>query len=279
MRKLKLLCILIFFVFFSFLVEGLYALEIVVSNSPLEKIIKEIGIEHKIYRLQSEKEDFHFYEPTLFQWKKIQEADLVILVGTEAWAKRVYSLRKNKETLSLAEGEDKFSDPHLWFDLKRVEKLVKRFINYLIKKENSKKEVYQKKVEKFLETLKEIQKEYQELKSCKYKEIYILGHPVFGYLLKSAGIREVTLLKGYHKEGEPSIRILTEIYEKVKAKEDSMVFLTDPEFEKYRNFFEEKGIRVIKLWSGGTYFMAGSYTELLKYNLKNIKKALKCEEK
>ena len=57
------------------------------------------------------------------------------------------------------------------------------------------------------------------------------------------------------------------------------MFLTDPEFEKYRNFFEEKGIRVIKLWSGGTYFMAGSYTELLKYNLKNIKKALKCEEK
>ncbi|MCD6490027.1 MAG: zinc ABC transporter substrate-binding protein [Thermodesulfobacterium sp.] len=278
MRKLKLLCIIVFLVFFSFLAGQLYALEIVVSNSPLEKIIKEIGIEHKIYRLQSEKEDFHFYEPTLSQWKKIQKVDLVILVGTESWAKRVYSLRKNKETLSLADGENKFSDPHLWFDLKRVEKLAKRIINFLIKKENSKKELYQKKLEKFLENLKEIQKEYQELNSCKYKEIYILGHPVFGYLLKGAGIREVTLIKGHHKEGEPSIRILIEIYEKAKAK-NGIVFLTDPEFEKYRNFFEEKGIRVIKLWSGGTYFMAGSYTELLKYNLKNIKKALKCEEK
>jgi len=260
-----------------FLKDSLYALEIVVSNQPLEKIVKEIAKEHNIYRLQSEKEDFHFFEPTLSQWQRIKSADLVIIVGTESWAKKVYQLRKDKKTLSLSRGEFKFSDPHLWFDIERIKVLVKDFTDYLITKEPSKEKVYQRRKEEFLRSLDKVQKEYQALKRCKLKEIYLLGHPVFGYLLKDSGVREVTLLKSHHKEGEPSIKALTEIYKKAKNSGSKIVFLTDPEFERYRKFFEERGIKVIKLWSGGTYYMPGSYIDLLNYNLENIRKALECK--
>lgn len=259
-----------------FVTKILYASEILVSNQALEKIVKEVAWDYEIYKLQSEKEDFHFYEPTLSQWKRIKTADLVIVVGTETWVKKVYDLRKGKKTLSLIENKDKISDPHLWFDLERVKKLVKDLGDYLSKKEPFKKEVYQKRVKKFVESLEKVQKEYKGLKSCKYKEIFILGHPVFGYLLKYSGIKEITLLRGYHKEGEPSIKTLADLYKRA-LESNKIVFLTDPEFERYKKFFEEKGIKVVKLWSGGTYYMPGSYVELLEYNLKNIKAALICK--
>jgi len=279
MRRILFLWIYIIFLIFVSLKNNLYALEIIVSNSALEKIVREIVIEHKIYQLQSEKEDFHFYEPTLYQWQKIETADLVIIVGTETWAKRVYDLRKNKVVLSLAKGKMRFSDPHFWFDLERVKILIKDLADYLSKKDPSRSKLYQKRVKDFLKSLEKIQKDYKDLKRCKYKEIYILGHPVFSYLLKDSGIKQITLLKSYHKEGEPSIKVLTEIFKKLKTHENKIVFLIDPEFERYKNFFEKKGIKVIKLWSGGTYYMPGSYIELLKYNLENIKKALRCEIK
>jgi zinc transport system substrate-binding protein len=276
MKKIKFLLIFTIFIFL-FLEKALYALEIVVSNSPLEKIVREIASDGKIYQLQSEKEDFHSYEPTLSQWQKIKTADLVIIVGTERWAKRVYELRKEKEILSLSKGEEKFLDPHLWFDLERVKALVKELGDYLGKKEPYKKDFYQKNAQDFLNSVEEFKKDYNELKNCKFKEVYILGHPVFNYLFKDSGIKQITLLKSPHKEGEPSIKALTEMYKKLKAQGIEFVFLVDPEFEKYREFFEEKGIKVMKLWAGGTYYMPGSYIELLRYNLLNIKKALKCK--
>jgi zinc transport system substrate-binding protein len=268
--------IFIIIVLIFFLVKPLYAQRIVVSNQAMEKIVKEVAWDHKIYKLQNEKEDFHFYEPTISQWQKIKTAGLVIIVGTETWAKRVYALRKGKKTLSLLKENEKISDPHLWFDLERVKRLAKDLGDYLSKKEPSKKEVYQKRVKKFIESLEKVQEEYKSLRSCKYKEIFILGHPVFGYLLKYSGIKEITLLRGYHKEGEPSIKTLADLYKRA-LESNKVVFLTDPEFERYKKFFEEKGIKVVKLWSGGTYHMPGSYVELLEYNLKNIKKALICK--
>jgi len=277
MKRVKFLLIFIFFIFFLFLENSLYALEIVVSNSALEKIVREIASDTKVYQLQTEKEDFHSYEPTLSQWQKIKTADLVIIVGTERWAKRVYELRKGKEILSLSKREERFLDPHLWFDLERVKALVKEFTNYVSKKEPHKKDFYQKNAQNFLESLEGIKKDYRELKNCKFKEVYILGHPVFSYLFKDLRIKEITLLKSPHKEGEPSIKALTEMYKKLKAQGIEIVFLVDPEFERYREFFEEKGIKVIKLWSGGTYYMPGSYIELLRYNFVNMKKALKCK--
>ncbi len=276
MRKIVLFSFFIFLFFLLVKSQSLYAFEIVVSNQALEKIVREGVDAHKIYTLQRKNEDFHFYEPTFSEWQKIKNSKLVIIVGSENWAKKVYNLRKGKKTFSLAGGETRFKDPHLWFDLERVKNLIKELVDYLSKKEPEKKEFYQKREDKFLKALERIKEGYKGLRACKYKEIYILGHPVFEYLLKEAGIKEITLLKGYHKEGEPSIKELSEIYNKAKIS-SKIVFLTDPEFERYKEFFEKRGIKVIKLWSGGTYYMPGSYTQLLEYNLKNIKKALGCK--
>ncbi len=272
---LKIYLIILSLLFFT---EKNLALEIVVSNQPLKKIVKELASEHNIYQIQKEGTDFHFYEPTFSDFEKLKNADLVILVGTESWIKKVYLLRKNKKIFVLSKNEYQFLDPHLWFNLERIEKLVKDLTEYLSEKDSSRKSIYQKRMKEFLIGLNKIKKDYENLKYCKYKEIYILGHPVFGYLLKYSGINQIALVKGYHKEGEPSIKTLREMINKIKTKENRMVFLTDPEFERYKDFFEKQKIEVVTLWSGGSYYMAGSYLELLKYNLKNIEKSLGCKK-
>lgn len=278
MTRFKIILEIYLIIFILFVYIGkISALEIVVSNQPLKKIVKEIASEHNIYQIQKEGTDFHFYEPNFLDFKRIKNADLVILVGTEPWIKKIHLFSENKKILTLSENKYQFLDPHLWFDLDRVRKLVKNLTEYLIKNDSPRKEIYQKRMEKFLAGLNKIQKDYEKLKNCKYKEIYILGHPIFGYLLKYSGIKEITLIKGYHKEGEPSIKTLNEILNKVKIRENKMVFLADPEFEKYQDFFQKQGIKVVKLWSGGSYYMSGGYLDLLKYNLENIKKALGCE--
>lgn len=263
-------------VFILFLEKG-YALTIVVSNSPLEKLVKEISQPyHHVISLQTETKDFHIFEPSPSQWKLISKADLVIIVGTESWASRVYTLRSNKPFMSLARGQTRFIDPHLWFDLTRVKQLVEDLVKFLKIRDPQNASVYEIRKKRLISQLEEIEKRYARLGLCKYKEIFVLGHPVFYYLLNKPNIKEVTLIKGHHKEGEPSVKVLTEILKKAQSRDPKLVFLTDPEFEKYKDFFERKGIKVIKLWSGGTYKFEGTFGELLEYNLKNFEQALGC---
>lgn len=270
------LVFILFFTIFLGLKEG-YALTIVVSNSPLEKIAKELSQPyHHVISLQTEARDFHSFEPSPSQWKLISQADLVMIVGTEHWAAKVYTLRASRPLLSLAKGQTKFVDPHLWFDLTRVKQLVEDLVKFLKIRDPQNASVYEIRKKHLTSKLEELEKSYARLGLCKYKEVLVLGHPVFYYLLSKVKVKEITLIRGHHKEGEPSIKVLAEMLKKAQARDPRVVFLTDPEFERYKNFFEERGIKVIKLWSGGTYKFEGSFAELLEYNLRNFEYALGC---
>jgi len=250
--------------------------KIVVSGYALYKVLKEVFPEEKLYLLQPPKGEFHFFEPTPSQWRLLKKAEIVIVVGTEPWIKRLYTLRKNKATFSLCKKGEKLKDPHLWFNLSRVEKLLENLINFLKKKENKNLEHILKKFAVFEKKLKKFREEKRFLLHCKYKKVFLLGHPVFYYLFKGTGIQEISLIKGHYHEGEPSIQSLLKIIQEVKKREKKVVFLTDPEFVKYKETFENQGIKVIELWSGDT-MMEGGFFELLKRNLYEFKRSLECK--
>lgn len=275
MRFFRILCSLCFFMIF--LITEAYSLNIVVSNSALEKLIKEIvSTKQNVITLQSEKRDFHSFEPTFSQWNLIRNADLVVIVGTEHWATKVYQIRANKPLLSLARGQTRFIDPHLWFDLNRVKRLASDLVQFLEVRDPGNKIFYRERLQQFLKSLNLLEAKFKDLKNCQYKEVYILGHPVFNYLLTPYGIKEKTLIKGHHKEGEPSAKTLTEMLQNIHKRSPKIVFITDPEFENYVSLFESKGVKVVTLWSGGTYRFQGSFTELLDYNLSWLRHALSC---
>ncbi|RKX57465.1 MAG: hypothetical protein DRP29_08435 [Thermodesulfobacteriota bacterium] len=262
---------------FNLKAENVYKSKIVVSGFALEKIVREIIPKDKIYLLQPPNAEYHDYVPTPLQWKLIQEAELVILVGSEPWAEKVYSLRNNKPVLSLVDKEYSFPDPHLWFDFKRVENLVKKLLTYLKQKEPEKYVIYQKRAERFINKLNLIKKEIATFKNCKYKKIYILGHSVYYYLFRNTDIQQITLIKGHVHGTEPSIKILYKFINELKKRKVKIAYFTEPEFQKYKKFFEKQGIEVKYLWSGDV-FIKGSYIELIKYNIEEIKKGLLCEE-
>lgn len=271
-RILSSLCL-----FMIFFITKAYGLNIVVSNSALEKIVKEIAsTKQHVITLQSEKRDFHSFEPTFSQWNLIRNADLVVIVGTEHWATKVYQIRANKPLLTLARGQTRFVDPHLWFDLNRVKRLASDLVQFLEVRDPGNKIFYRERLQQFLKSLNLLEAKIKDLKNCQYKEVYILGHPVFSYLLTPCGIKEKTLIKGHHKEGEPSAKTLTEMLQNIQKRNPKIVFITDPEFENYASLFKSKGVKVVTLWSGGTYRFQGSFTELLDYNLSWLRHALSC---
>jgi len=263
--------------FFILLFFGLcfraFGFEVVVSNSPLKKLVKEVFPQVKVVQILPSGADFHSYEPSFSQWLKVKKADLVVIVGTEPWAKRVFAMRRSKPVLALSK-EDRVKDPHLWFDLTRVRHLVLALKTFLEKKFPSKKREIENRCKRFLAKLSQVKREYESLAKCKGKVIFVAGHPVFDYLLKLARKKEVTLVKGYEEEEEPSVRDFLTFLKGAKKQGNGIVFLADPRFERYLSRFKACGLKTFKLWTGAGYVMKGSYIYLLEYNLKTMKKAL-----
>lgn len=263
------------FLIFS-LVNLSSAQEIVVSGYVLEKVVKEVLHDRKIILLQPQKGEFHSYEPTPSQWNYIKNSELLVMVGTEPWAKKVISLRKGKTTLTLYQDKTQLPDPHLWFNLDKIVGLVEKLVLYFKEKEPHKASIYEKRAQLFIARLKRVKEEYRLLKNCQIKQIYLLGHPVFYYLFKDLEIKEIALLKGHVHEGELSLKRLSQIVLQLKKSGIRVVYLTEPEFERFKKFFSFHGIEVLDVLSGDTPW-EGDFINLLEKNLEKFKIGLQCK--
>jgi zinc transport system substrate-binding protein len=264
MKKGLILIILCFYLLFSF--GPLFAKNsIVVSGYPLLSLANFLFPKAKIYSILPPKGDFHYYELKPKDLQAIKQADLVIIVGTEPWAKRVFSL-KSKKILSLAKPEEKPMDPHLWFSLDRVERLVKELSRFAEKKE----------AEKVLAEIQDLKKERAKLASCKNKTFFHVGHRVFYYLVEGTGIEEVPLVPA-HQHGEVSPGTLVKFLKALEVKGIKRVLVSSSEFTNYENYFKTKGYEVIRAYSGDDPISL-SYQDFIKHNIVAIKKALYCEE-
>jgi zinc transport system substrate-binding protein len=264
MNKRLIFITLCFSLLFSF--GSLFAQNsIVASGYPLFSLATSLFPKAKIYSILPPKGDFHHHELKPKDLQAIKQADLVIIVGTEPWAKRVFSL-KSEKILSLARLEEKPKDPHLWFSLDRVERLVKELSRFAEKKE----------AEKFLAEVHDLKKERAKLASCKNKTFFHLGHRVFYYLVEGTGVEEVPLVRGHH-HGEVSPGTLMKFLKALEAKGIKRVLVSSSEFTKYENYFKTKGYEIIRAYSGDESINL-SYQDFIKHNIVAIRKALYCEE-
>lgn len=245
-----------------------------ISSYPLFKICKEIFAEESLYLIQPPKGEFHFAEPSPREWDRIRRAELVVIVGTERWAKRVYNIQKKENVISLLREGEKPLDPHLWFDFERVERFLRALLAHPQVQRKPSYERYQKRVEEFLTRLNSIRQSYLELGKCPRKEIYNLGHKVFYYLLKDTQVKEIPLIRGHH-HGEPSMKSVREVIARAKEKRVTKIVVTESAFLRHREFFEKEGIQLIEAWSGDRD-VPGSFLELLEKNLNVFKKILDC---
>lgn len=253
----------------------LFAGEWVISSYPLFKIMQEIFKEERLHLIQPPKGEFHFADPTPKDWQRVREAELLIIVGTEPWAKKVSKILPSGKIFSLTKTGEKYPDPHLWFDFDRLERALRELTELQVVKAKPLFSTYKKRMEDFLLKLREVKKVYQSLKNCPQREFYSLGHGAFYYLSKEASIKEIPLIKGHH-HGEISSKKLREVLQSIKEKRIKAILLTEREFIRYKRTFENEGVEVLEAWTGD-FDIPGDYLSLLEDNLKVFKKILNCQ--
>lgn len=268
-----------FFLYFYFIIIffpiQLKAETWVVSSYPLYKIFSEIFSEKKLYLIQPPRGEFHFYEPLPKDWEMIKKAELVAILGTEPFAKRVYQLVPEEKLLSLINKGENLPDPHLWFDLQRLKVKLQNLMERELLKRDPNYAKWRKRISSFFQELAELEKEYVSLKDCKEKKVYILGHGIFYYLFKDTGIQEKALIAGHH-HGEITPKRLREFLIKAKKNQIKGIVLTDWEYSRYVSIFEKEGLKVYKALTGDQNF-EGDFPFLLRFNLNILKELLNCE--
>ncbi|MFN3921251.1 MAG: metal ABC transporter substrate-binding protein [Caldimicrobium sp.] len=262
------------FLFLFFLNWDLWAQNWVVSSYPLSKICQELFPEERLYFLSPPKGEFHFSEPTFKDWEAIKRAELIILVGSEPWAKKVHNMVPKEKIIALASLGERLPDPHLWFDFNRIEKFIQTLVNHPTVKAKPYYKKANERADNFLKKLSFLQKEYASLSQCKEKEFYTLGHQVFYYLFKDLGIKENSLVKGHH-HGEISLKRLKEVLTVAKKRGVKKILLTEKEFVRYKDIFLREGFQVFEAWPGD-YDLPGSYLQLMERNLEVFKNLLNC---
>jgi len=248
----------------------------VVSSYPLYKIFSEIFAEKKLYLIQPPKGEFHFYEPLPKDWEMIKKAELVAILGTEPFAKKVYQLVPENKLFSLKDKDEEVPDPHLWFDLKRLREKLEELMEKRTIKKDPHYLKWKERLQKFLKELTEIESAYASLSQCSKKELYVLGHRVFYYLLKDTGISENSLVVGHH-HGEITPKRLRAFLLEAQKKKIKGVLLTEWEYLKYSQILEKEGFKIYKVPTGDQNY-EGDFLYLLKFNLKIFQEVLNCEK-
>jgi len=262
------------FLLLLFFPQGLKAETWVVSSYPLYKIFQEIFPEKKLYLLQSPKGEFHFSEPTPKEWELIKRAEFIILVGTEPFAEKIFRFSSEEKVFSLRDRGESLPDPHLWFDLARVERKLKALLSKKALQSSPDYKKWQERGERFLKELSALRAEYASLSSCKGKEVYVIGHRVFYYLFKETKVKEITLIAGHH-HGEITPQKLVNFLKEAKKKGLPGVLLTEREFLRYKGLFEKEGLKVREAFSGDRDAQ-GTFLEMLRQNLKVLQELLQC---
>lgn len=268
-----------FFKYLSLFIFCLYPFKLkgetwVVSSYPLYKIFSEIFSEKRLYLVQPPKGEFHFYEPLPKDWERIKKAEFVALLGTEPFAKKVYQLVPDERLFSLMNRGEELSDPHIWFDLKRLKTKLKNLMEKEFLKRDPNYPKWQERMQNFFKELSKLEREYATLKGCKVKEVYVLGHRVFYYLFRDVGIKEKSLVAGHH-HGEITPKRLKEFLYEVKKSQIKGILLTEWEYLRFVPIFEKEGLKVYKVLTGDQNF-EGNFLFLLEFNLKILRELLNC---
>jgi len=241
----------------------------------------------------------HSYEPPPKQVVKLYKSDLVIYsgAGLEPWIdgfdfkNRVINMSLHVDLKELSSDnhnhehhhdEDSNLDPHYWLDLHNMIKATQYITEELMELSPSNKEQYAKNRDRYIDMLKNLDKQYKKaLSNCKLNTL-VVNHNAFSYLSSKYGF-EVKALSGLSPEAEPSAKNMVNLIEHVKEHKIKTIF-----FEKFVSDKAIKSIAKEAKVSVGVLQPLGNitadeakkkltYEEIMKSNLQKISKALECQ--
>lgn len=284
---------------FAYLSNAEAKLKVVTSFSILGDLVRQIGGEDvEVDIIVPENADPHVYQPVPSDAKKLSQAGLVIVngLGFEGWFDRLITNSEyKKEVVVAANGirqprllldtkiGNVVADPHAWHDVKNVILYVNEIKTALQKNLPDLKDMFEKKAEKYIKSLKDldqwVQDQFKEIKMEQRK--VITTHDAFAYYGDAYGIEFLSPV-GISTDAEPSAAKVADLIKTIKENNIRAVFIENLSSRKLIEQIAKEartdvdGILYADSLSDPkvTNSPAKTYIEMIRHNTLSIRKAL-----
>ncbi|EKE15435.1 MAG: ABC-type metal ion transport system, periplasmic component/surface adhesin [uncultured bacterium] len=268
-------------------------LQTIVTFYPLEEFAESIGKDQiDVTNLTPPGSEPHEYEPTPKDIVQIKSADLFVHngAGFENWVEKILPDLDGQKTLivdsskNLPIMEDTIrirSDPHFWLDPNLAKLQVENIEKALIQKRPEQKVLFENNALNFQKQLLLLDQEISRgLADCRTRKV-ISSHDAFSYFAIRYNLT-VLPIAGISPEEEPTPQRLAQLTKILKKENIKYVFfetlvtpklaqtLADEVGAEILVFNPIEGLTTEELGVGKNYF------EIQRENLKNLQKALEC---
>ncbi len=281
-------------------------LKVAASFYPLAHFAEKTGGEDvEVSMITPPGAESHDFEPTPRDIRRVRQSALFIYngAGLDPWAQRIApSMRESGvrtlemtsrfTLLSSVDGvaheedghghEAKGGDPHIWLDPLMAAEEVLLIAEELAAVDTARAAAYRSRSAAYAGLLEGLHKEFEEgLSDCATREM-IVAHDAFSYLARRYRLEMIPVIGVFSGE-EPSPRRMAEVARLAREKSIKYIFfepLTSPRIAE--TIARETGAGVLELnpLEGLTREEALSgkdYISIMRSNLANIKKALRCK--
>jgi zinc transport system substrate-binding protein len=246
----------------------------------------------------------HSFEPKPGDMVKVMAADLFIYTGgsMEPWAEGILKGAENKNLLVVdasrgidltqqragVEEDDHGhdhgkTDPHIWLDMSKAEKMVDNILEGLIKKDSTNREYYTRNADSYKTRLRELDARYRSaLSTCKKRTFIHGGHFAFGYLAKRYNLHYISAYHG-SPDAEPTPKRVIELKNILKRFNLHYVFyeeLITPRVSEIIS--QETGAALLKLHGAHNVSREEmdkgiTFLSIMEEDLKNLRVGLECQ--
>jgi ABC-type Zn uptake system ZnuABC Zn-binding protein ZnuA len=235
--------------------------------------------------------DPHSYQPTPQDVAKIEHSKLLITNGAN-YEHFLGSLLENaggqREVVEASAGINPrkdaqgSADPHLWLDPNNVISYVENIREALTHYDPKNAAVYQSNADTYIAKLRSLDKWIGEQVNQipREKRLLVTNHEAFGYFAKRYGFTITgTVIESFSSDASPSAQQMAALIDQIKASGAPAIFLDASDNTALaQQIASETDVRVItdlhleSLTDGAP---AGTYIDMMKYNVTQIVNALK----
>lgn len=266
-------------------------LKVVASFYPVYDIAKNVGGQKvEVSTIVPSGVEPHDYEPTARQIENLNQADLVIILGsgmgnfenTMSQTRAVVNSSQGLQLGSMVDDESdsglNVTDPHVWLSPKNMIKMTENIRDAMIAKDPQNRETYKNNADNYIGKLNQLDSDYSVgLTNCS-QEVALVNHNAYRYLANQYQFRTI-YISGISPESEPSPRALENLVQEAKNNHIKYVFyeeLSDPRASQA--IASEVNATALELNPiEGTKNESDNYFTIMERNLINLRKALECE--
>jgi ABC-type Zn uptake system ZnuABC Zn-binding protein ZnuA len=234
--------------------------------------------------------DPHSYQPTPQDTAKVSKSKVLVMNGADyelflepllANADGERRLIEASTSLNLRADDEQGVDPHLWLDPNNAIVYVENIRDGLIEFDPAGAEVYEANANKYIAQLNELDAwiNGQIAQIPPPQRLLVTNHEAFGYFAERYGFTIVgTVIESFSSDASPSAQQMAALVDQIKLYEAPAIFLDASDNPALaQQIAAETNVKVItdlhleSLTDGAP---AGTYIEMMKYNITKIVEAI-----